>query len=70
MAVETVNRKRRIKHLKLAQIGASESVHFGNEWVTITIRIPRRHLTQRLLGQNWKDIKRLGIPVPRRFNGT
>jgi hypothetical protein len=70
MAADQVARKRRIKHLKLDQIGASESVHFGNEWVTITIRIPRKHLTQRLLGQNWRHIKRLGIPIPRNFNGA
>jgi len=57
----TQPRKRKTKHLKVSTIGSHASVHLGNEWVTITIRIPRKRLTQRLAGSDLRHLKRFGI---------
>jgi len=54
-------RKHTKKHLKTSTIGVTTSVQFGDEWVEIRIRIPRRRLTQRLVGRNLHHLKRLGI---------
>jgi hypothetical protein len=54
-------RKRKKKHLKLATIGGYTTVQLGSQWVTITIQIPRKRLTQRLAGSDLRHLKRLGM---------
>jgi hypothetical protein len=54
-------RKRKTKHLKLSTIGGHTTVHLGNEWVTITISIPRKRLTERLAGSDLRHLRRFGI---------
>jgi hypothetical protein len=54
-------RKRKKKHLKLSMIGGHTTVHLGSAWVTVTIRIPRKRLAQRLAGKNLQYLKRSGL---------
>jgi len=60
-------RKKKTQHLKTSIDGSTMSVQFLNEWVKITLRLPRRHLTKRLLGRSWQHLERLELNPPRRF---
>jgi hypothetical protein len=60
-------RKKKVKHLKFDTIGGKATVHFGSQVVTISLTIPRKRLTERLLGSDWGHIARLGIKKPRNF---
>lgn len=55
------DRKRKKPHLMAKKIGVQTTVHFGDEWVEIKIRIPRRQLTKRLAGSHLRDLKRYGL---------
>jgi predicted RNA-binding protein Jag len=58
--------KRRQKHMKPSVINSKHTIHFGNEWVTITVRIPRSKFTERMIGRNGHHLKRLGL-LPKLF---
>jgi hypothetical protein len=58
-------RKRKKKHLKLATIGGHTTVQLGGQWITITIQIPRKRLTQRLAGSDLRYLKRFGNDLVR-----
>jgi len=61
MEVKEVKRKKTPKHMKTEQIGVKTSVQFENEWVIVTMRIPRKRLTQRLSGRDLGHLKRYGL---------
>lgn len=63
----TAARKKKVKHLKFETVGGKATVHFGNQHVTITIVVPRKRLTERLLGPEWRYLDQMGIPRPRSF---
>jgi hypothetical protein len=55
------DRKRKTPHLMATKIGVETTVHFGDAWVEIKIRIPRGKLTKRLAGSDLRHLKRYGI---------
>lgn len=61
-------RKRTTKHLKTLVSGVATSVQLKNKWFEIKIRVPRKHLTERIVGRNGSDLKRLGIKLGRFLN--
>jgi hypothetical protein len=46
--MKNARRKRKTPHIKLHTVGGKTTVQFGSKTVTVTVTIPRKHLTRRL----------------------